>query len=277
MRYVVGRLARRVKAEPRLNAVAVQWQFAGGRGVGQHLDALGARHQQGLQALGLHQRQRCVVVDEDGVHLLASQVGHRGHARLVRDGVELYVRCLHEHLGRHALRGCGIGVSELARVLLRIGNEVLGLTELARFGHRQHIRCGGQRAKGTKVPAEVERKPVLEQSVVDGLRAAGEKNLVPIRLGVQHRHGANLAFGAHLVVDDDGAVDLPGQKLTELTSQRIGAGAGAEGHLDGDFPVREVGPRTGGDGQQRRAERKQPGSQFGFHRVSFLKYIMYYA
>src|SRR5699024_8149861 len=124
-----------------------------------------------------------------------------------------------------ALAGAGGG--DLARVLLDVGEQILGDLPLGIGGHGDaravlvHLRDGGQVLTADVGQALVVHHPDLHGDQADGLA---------VGVGVDHRLVPDHTGAAGAVDHVDVGADLVGQLVADQTGDAVGATAGGPGH-----------------------------------------------
>ena len=250
-----GRRGRRHQdAHPGLLHEALEPGFHRRRRVRETRIALFARHRQQLHAAGVDQRLGCAI--ESQVELAAGHVVQCARGRLVGDvdqeGAAERLEVLTGEMC--AAADAGAAVTELARIFLRMGDELLQCVHRQARGGDDLQAVGGGHAHWDQ-----RLRRVGQLLVDDGQEAEariGEQQDAAIRRRLRRGIHTEATAGARPVLHDDGLPELLPHLLGHDAGRLVGDATGRKRH----HPLQNVGLRVGqarrggkGGGEQRPA------------------------
>ena len=151
---------------------------------------------QAAHAAGLDLGQRLRQVGEHHLDLARRHVAQRLRARLVGHALDLHAGQLIEHLARQALRGAGLGVVELAGILLGVVDQLGDRLDRQVVVHHQRVDAGDAAHDRREVLLGIVGE-LLEQRAVGGVgRVGAHQQRVAVGRRGRDGRGAELAAGA---------------------------------------------------------------------------------
>jgi hypothetical protein len=161
--------------------------------------------------------------------LPADQILQRGPAAGVRHVDHVDTGHELEQLAGHVRRaaGAGHGHPDLARIGLRIGDELRNGLGPHRRVHHHDERLAGDAGDRRDVAQQVETE-ILEQRGVDRVRRTDEEQRMAVGRRAHHRFGRRIAGGARQVLDDDGLSQPLREPFTQQAREDVVRSAGNE-------------------------------------------------
>jgi hypothetical protein len=155
--------------------------------------------------------------------------------------LELDPGALLEQLGAEVLHGAvaGRGVVELARVRLRVGDQLAEGPGRHGRVRQQHLRRVHQQAHRREVLQRVPAEIPHHRRRADVVARVLHQQRVAVRPRPRHRLRPDHAVGAGAVVHHDRAAEALGKRLGQEAGGEVGGAAGGGGHHERDRPARD--------------------------------------
>ena len=140
-----------------------------------------------------------------------------------------------------------VGIIDLVRVPLGIGDQFGDCMYGQRGVHHQHARQRADQADGGEILARVVARIGIEARIDRERAGIGQQNCVSVGGAARHRAGRDGAAGAAAIVHHDLLAERLAHPVRHHAAERIIAAAGRERHHHGDRPRRiGLGKRRGG-------------------------------